>query len=299
MRARSAALLSVAFLVLSVLVSLGAAAAPTFGPKQYLRVAGAPQTFTDTFAQCGGGTCQLVVVNGKPDGSARVSAGSVWLNGVPLVRERDLNQRVDRIVIPVTLEEADQIRVVLKSAPGSFLTISVECSEFPGLRVEEGEIGISRWENGTASLSIPLRNDGPGSATNIMITNLTAGAGVYTGPTPFSYAGGTLGARQFVSLAALFTGLDTSAAFPLSVHGTYGAAGACPFQAAATVSPPPPGNGGTPKLTTIVPAGRWRTPRSTRRWREVRVACRTRRASIGRRSASRATSLRRRRAQAC
>ena len=132
MRAISSPRLSVAFLVLSFLVSLGAAAAPTFGPKQYLRVAGAPQTFTDTFAQCGGGTCQLVVLNGNPDGSARVSAGSVWLNGVPLVRERDLNQRVDRIVVPVTLEEADQIRVVLKSAPGSFLTISVECSRVPG-----------------------------------------------------------------------------------------------------------------------------------------------------------------------
>ena len=253
MRAKSAPVLSVAFVVLSFLVSLGAGAASTFGPKQYLRTAGAPETFTDTFARCGGGTCSLVIVNGNTDGSARVSSGSVSLNGVQLVRERDLNQRVDRIVIPVTLEEADQIRVVLKSAPGSFLTISVECSEFPGLRVEAGEIGISRWENGTASLSIPLRNDGPGSATNVMITNVTAGTGTYSGPTPFSYGSGTLNARQFVSLAALFSGLDTSAAFPLSVHGTYGAAGACPFNATASVSPPLPGNGGTPKLTTTVP----------------------------------------------
>src|SRR5882672_9708806 len=44
MRARAASVLSVAFLVLSFLVSLGAGAAPTFGPKQYLRTAGAPQT---------------------------------------------------------------------------------------------------------------------------------------------------------------------------------------------------------------------------------------------------------------
>ena len=177
MQSKCASILCAALLALSFLVSLDAGAAPTFGPKQYSRVAGAPQTFTDTFAQCGGGTCQLIVVNGNPDGSARVSSASVSLNGVRLVGPRNLNQRVDRIVIPVTLKETDEIRVELNSAPGSFLTISVECSEFPGLRIEAGEVGMSRWDNGTASLSIPLRNDGPGIATNVMITNLTAGTG--------------------------------------------------------------------------------------------------------------------------
>ena len=250
MRARCHALSFLVFLLLPFLVS----AAPTFGPKQYLRVAGPPQTFTDTFAQCGSGACQLVVVNGNADGSARVSSGSVRLNGVELLRQRDFNQRVDQFVIPVTLLETDQITVVINSAkPGSFLTVTVECAEFPSLRVEEGDVGISRWDNGTASLSIPLRNDGPGSAANIMISNVSAGAGTYTGPTPFAYAGGSLGARAFLSIAALFSGLDTSSAFPVSVQGTYGPGGGCPFQATASVSPPAAGNGGTPKFTTTVP----------------------------------------------
>jgi hypothetical protein len=253
MQARFAPLLSVAFVVLLFLVSVDAGAAATFGPKQYVRIAGAPQTFTDNFPQCGGGACRLVVINGNADGSARVSSAAVWLNGVRLVGPRDLNQRVDRIVIPVTLEDTDEIRVDLSSAPGSFLTISVECSKFPGLRIETGEVGISRWDDGTASLSIPLRNDGPGPAPNVTITNVTAGTGAYAGPTPFAYPGGTIDALRFVSLAALFSGLDTSAAFPLNVHGTYGPAGACPFHVTASLSPPPPGNGGTPKFATTVP----------------------------------------------
>ncbi len=253
MQARIAPLLSAAFVVFALLGSLDAGAEATFGPKQYVRASGAPQTFSDSFARCGGGTCQLVVVNGNADGSARVSSATVWLNGVRLVAPRDLNQRVDRIVIPVALEDTDEIRVDLNSAPGSFLTVSVECSEFPGLRIETGEVGVSRWDDGTASLSIPLRNDGPGPAANVTITNVTAGAGAYVGPTPFAYSGGTIDALRFVSLAALFSDLDTGTAFPLNVHGTYGPAGACPFHVAASVSPPPPGNGGTPKFTTTVP----------------------------------------------
>ena len=60
MQARVVALLSVAFVVVSFLGAPDAGAAATFGPKQYVRVAGAPQSFTDSFAQCGGGACPPV-----------------------------------------------------------------------------------------------------------------------------------------------------------------------------------------------------------------------------------------------
>jgi hypothetical protein len=254
MRARCAPLLLYfVFAFVSFLAPLCAHAASTFGPKEYTRGAGPSQTFTDTFSPCGAGSCQLVVVNGNPDGSARVSSASVYLNGVQLVGVRDLNQRVERLVFPVTLAETNEIRVELGSAPGSFLTISVECAEFPSLRVEAGDVGMSRWANGTLSLSIPLRNDGPGTAANVVIDNVVAGGGAYAGPTPFSYPGGTLEARRFLHLAALFTGIDGASGIPLTVTGRYGTSGACPFSAAANVSPPAAGNGGTPKRTTTVP----------------------------------------------
>ena len=127
MRARCVTSLLFAFF-LSIFASMVQGAA-TFGPKQYLRSQGPTQSFTDTFSPCGAGACQLVVVNGNPDGSARVSSASVFLNGVELVGVRNLNQRVERLAFPVTLLESNEVRVELGSAPGSFLTVTVECAD--------------------------------------------------------------------------------------------------------------------------------------------------------------------------
>src|SRR5262249_45999023 len=132
-----------------------AATAPTFGPKQYTRTAGPPQTFTEVFPRCAGGPCQLVVVNGNPDGSKRISSASIFLNGKQILGPSNFNQRVDRIVMPVALDDSDQIRVVLNSAPGSFLTVSVECATFAALGIEDTTGVVSSiWDNGTVSLSI-------------------------------------------------------------------------------------------------------------------------------------------------
>src|ERR1700757_1156293 len=47
-----------------------------FGPTQYTRTGGPPQTFTATFQHCGTAPCQLVVLNGTADGRNRVSSAS-------------------------------------------------------------------------------------------------------------------------------------------------------------------------------------------------------------------------------
>src|ERR1051325_2654984 len=60
-----------------------------FGPKQYSRVSGRPQTFTETFQHCGTGQCQIVVVNGSGDKTKRVSSASISLNGQQIVGPRD------------------------------------------------------------------------------------------------------------------------------------------------------------------------------------------------------------------
>ena len=130
--------------------SVAAQSSPTFGPKQYVRGAGPPQTFTETFPRCAGGTCQLLVVNGNPDGSNRVSSASVFLNGARILGPSDFNQKVARLVRSVSLADNDQITVLLNSKPGSFLTVSVECSSFVslGLANPPGVVS-SLWENGT------------------------------------------------------------------------------------------------------------------------------------------------------
>jgi hypothetical protein len=228
--------------------------ASTFGPKQYVRTAGPPTTFTETFPRCAGGNCQLVVVNGNPDGSNRISSATVSLNGKQILGPSDFNQNVSRIVKPVALTDTDQLKVVLKSAPGSFLTISVACDSFTAIAIGDTPVVSSIWDNGTVSLAIPLQNQGDAPANNVFITNMTAGAGTYAGPTPFSYAIGTLDRDDIDQLSAQFTSLNGLLPFNLTVTGTYGfGASVCSFQAQASVSPPPIGNGGMPKSATTAP----------------------------------------------
>ncbi len=233
-----------------------AIAATIFGPKQFTRVAGPPQTFSESFPGCGAPPCQLIVVNGDAAGKHRVSSASVFVNGKQVLGPSDFNQKVDRLVVPVALGANDEVKVTLASAPGSFLTVSVECAGSAELGIEEvaSSIVSAIWDDGTLSLSIPLVNDGNVPASNVSITGMSANAGSYLGPTPFVYPVGTLEPDQSQQLYALFANLDGHSMFPLTVSGTYSLNGAvCSFVTQASVQPPPPGNGGAPKFMTSVP----------------------------------------------
>ena len=228
---------------------------PTFGPKQYVRTAGAKQTFTETFPRCGGSPCQLVILNGNADGSNRVSAATVSLNGVPILKTSDFNQNVPSIVKPVQLVDNDRLSIELSSKPGSFLTVSVECASFASLHIATPPgVITSAWADKTVALSVPLENLGNMPAENVSITNIQAGSrSSYNGPTSFSYPAGTIDSDQTQQLNALFTSLDAQNAFPLTVSGTYDfGPSVCSFQAKAQVSPSLPGNGGEPKQHATV-----------------------------------------------
>jgi hypothetical protein len=242
------------YLPFLLLVASASAQGLVFGPKQYTRMAGPPQTFTETFSRCGGSPCQLVVVNGNANGSNRVSSASIFLNGVEILGPRDFNQRVAQIITPVTLADNDQLTIRLTSNPGSFLTISVVCAMTANLGIPQPPGVISSiWPNGAVSLSIPLDNQGNAPAANVLISNIQADSGAYIGPTALPYSAGDIASDQTQTLNAEFTmpPAQEHSAFPLTVNGTYGfGAAVCSFQVQATVAPPTTGNGGSPKLTT-------------------------------------------------
>src|SRR5262249_16248962 len=98
-----------------------------FGPKQYIRDAGPPDTFTETFQYDGTFPCQIVVVNGKADGTRRISSASISLNGQQIVGPKDFNQQIGEIVKAVFLPAHNQLSTTLRAKPGSDLTVSVEC----------------------------------------------------------------------------------------------------------------------------------------------------------------------------
>lgn len=241
-------------IVASIFAVTDAAAATVFGPKQFMRTSGAPQTFTETIAGCGGTQCRLIVINGAIDGTRRVSSAQLYFQGKLVVGSNAFNQNVDRIIVPVSLDATDELKIVLRSAPGSYVTVSIECDGLAALDIQDFPgVASSIWDDGTVSLSIPLVNEGGAPAPNVTITGMSADGGSYVGPAVFPYSIGTLQPDITRALYALFKNLDGTVPFSLTVNGTYGASGACTFTAQVAVNPPIASNGGQPKSATRVP----------------------------------------------
>ena len=93
--------------------------------KTYIRETGKPQVFTDrfTFSQPDNDFI-LTVKNGK-NGSFRVSAALIWINGKQVIGVSDFNNQVDLITRAITLKAANEIKVELRSKPGDFISINI------------------------------------------------------------------------------------------------------------------------------------------------------------------------------
>ncbi len=114
----------------SILISLFptlTSAQPLFGPQRYTRTIGKPNTYQDRFQACNtNATYKLVVENGE-GGKDRLSSASVILNGQEVIRENELNQRIDKVEKIITIESENRIDVRLSSGPGGFINASVYC----------------------------------------------------------------------------------------------------------------------------------------------------------------------------
>ena len=95
-----------------------------YGPKKFVRSTGKPIIVTENFSAPSTTTYNLIVFNGEK-GKNRVSSATVKINGIEILRESDFNQQVDRIERSVSLLLSNNISVELKSAPGSFITVSI------------------------------------------------------------------------------------------------------------------------------------------------------------------------------
>jgi hypothetical protein len=103
-----------------------------FGPKTYTSPAGAPQTLTERFDANGrcdasaGATYTLVIANGDANGSARVTAATISLNGTEVVTEKDFAQKPATIERAVTLvPTGNALAITIKAPKQSKLTVSL------------------------------------------------------------------------------------------------------------------------------------------------------------------------------
>ncbi len=130
MRRNKSFFISLAFVFITVIlwgVGLSSSAMTVYGPRKFIRATGKPVVVTETFsAPSATAHYNLIVLNGEK-GKNRVSSATVKINGIEILRESDFNQQVDRIERTLSLQTSNTISVELKSAPGSFITIAIEC----------------------------------------------------------------------------------------------------------------------------------------------------------------------------
>jgi hypothetical protein len=144
------------FLALPVAYAVPASA-QSFGPifsKQYVRAAGTPVSTIDTFTACDpSGTFRLVVLNG-PDESGRIitdagelgllSSGSIVVNGVEVIGERDFGQNVSQIDRALAGIDADnRLEVRLRSGPAAAIRVTVEAMQRCGIQITTPSPGVT------------------------------------------------------------------------------------------------------------------------------------------------------------
>lgn len=177
----------------------------TFGPKQYTRTAGPPPTYTDTFDFCGTAPSQIVVINGDASGKHRISSASVFLNGKQIVRPRDFNQKIDKIVKPVVLADQNQLTITLASKPGSFVTVAVQSLASPAV-LTAGYPRVSVLGSATLLSALPVINTGTAPAQNVQTTAIALDGGATLTAPVIPYSQGAIPAHASAILEADFNG---------------------------------------------------------------------------------------------
>lgn len=216
-------------LMMSIAIWSSSAAAETtgiFGPTQYTRQAGPPQTFMAMFDQCGTAACRLIITNGNAEGKNRISSASILLNGEEIVSPRDFNKQVSEIIRPVAPGEHNDLVIRLASGPGGFLTVEVRCAESPVELFIQGN-GVDLLDSNTLLSALRIGNFGMADAENVEVGSLMLTDGTLVSPASLPYGLGTIPTDGAATLNANFSGTFA----PLGIHlveieGTYEAAGA-------------------------------------------------------------------------
>ena len=71
-------------------------------------------------------TRTLLLINGDVHGEHRASSVSVRLNSDEVIGEKNLNQKIAALRIPVTIKQkTNQVTIAVKSGPGARITVLV------------------------------------------------------------------------------------------------------------------------------------------------------------------------------
>jgi len=193
----------------------------------------------------------MVVTNGHPDGTKRVSSASISLDGALIVGPKDFNQRVSSIVRPVELAATNDIEVRIASRPGAFLAVEVQCAASPAL-LTLGAPGVSLLGPTTLSSAVPLANTGATPPEDVELNEIALPGGTLTVPASLPFDLGTIPAAGAVPLNSTFSGTSAPlGSYPLAPKGTYSPGGATYYFDLTGSLRIPPGSAGSAPLGSV------------------------------------------------
>lgn len=119
---------AVSFLVLTCSASHAVEERAVFGARTFTKDSGGFQEYSEGFVICNPANCYAVIVeNGDASGNNKVTRGSVFINGSPVIYQADFVKGFSRIErVKFNVGEQNSIYVRLNGGePGSFLTVTV------------------------------------------------------------------------------------------------------------------------------------------------------------------------------
>jgi RHS repeat-associated protein len=151
-----------------------------FGPKDYVRSTGQPETVTDTFTTSNPGAALLHITNGGATGQYElVSSAVITLNGVIVVSPGEFSQQIGLIEKIVPLAAANTITVELRSQPQSGITLAILVEDGGANRAPVANAGADQITHvgQTVTLDGSGSSDPDGDALTLQWTKLSAPAG--------------------------------------------------------------------------------------------------------------------------
>ncbi|HLB36951.1 MAG TPA: RHS repeat-associated core domain-containing protein [Gemmatimonadales bacterium] len=140
-----------------------------YGPTQFVRQSGPPRTVIEHFSLPAGAAPpeSLVIVNGNPDGTHRISAAWIRLNGQELAGPNEFGQTVAEIRRQVSLVANNELSVRLASTPGAFLTIEISAAgglppvvhvttPAPGAATADAQVTVTGTVDATSAVTVTV-----------------------------------------------------------------------------------------------------------------------------------------------
>ncbi len=169
---------------LAVLVGVASLAPPAlaseqviFGPATYNCTGGPPSQFQETITLPPTLTSpfRLHVQNGNPDGTNRITSGSITLNSTQIAGPSDFNRQVAAFDRTVTLQANNTLQVRLTSTRPGFLILTLLGTVPPPTltKLKPTTLPISQGGSGTLTATISARQTNP-TTISLQSSNLTA-----------------------------------------------------------------------------------------------------------------------------